>query len=39
MKILKKLSVILLAIAALVMISCGNSATGEPITIATASEP
>ncbi len=35
MKILKKLSVILLAIAALVMISCNNPAVGgEPVTIA-----
>ena len=40
MRILKRFSIILLAFIALAMISCNNPAVGgEPITIATASEP
>ena len=39
MKILKKLSVIFLMIVALVMISCGNSTTGNPVIMASVNEP
>ena len=39
MKTLKKLSVILLVIVALVMIACGDTATGDPVTIASVNEP